>query len=198
MIGNIDVLKSGSKTWNTIYEKLLARQEVGAALKIKCQKHGKVQDIVFPTDFKRLAPGGGCNEDCGKKLLCGHVCKLKCNPRDLDHENYSCQSPCERKCENGHLCSGGLCHESCPPCSASHDVQLSCGHVSSLPCVLAQDDQELEKCSKQCQEKCEYYFDPQKGGCGHYCKGTCVDCGQGHLHIKCGEACNRTLDCGHG
>ena len=197
MIGNIDVLKSRSKTWNAIHKKLRARHEVGGALKIKCQKHGKVREVVLPTDFKRLAPEGGCNKNCGQGLSCGHTCQLRCHPKDRDHEGYLCQFPCERKCLNGHLCCKGLCYEKCPPCFAPFNVKLLCGHFSLLLCFVTQNPQELEKCSKQCQEKCEYYFDPQEGGCGHYCKGTCADCWQGRFHIKCTEVCNRTLECGH-
>jgi hypothetical protein len=110
-----------------------------------------------------------CQEACGAKLACGHLCKRKCCecnksvPSDIPGENclYTDHGMCREICskplsECDHGC-GKFCHEEkgdCSPCMAL--CAVSCPH---------------SRCERACSEPCSY--------------------------LPCNKRCKELLDCGH-
>lgn len=54
-------------------------------LQVCCQRHGNITDINNPREFAQLVGDGGCQQACGLKLPCGHICPRRCHADDPLH-----------------------------------------------------------------------------------------------------------------
>ncbi|KHJ75807.1 hypothetical protein OESDEN_24576 [Oesophagostomum dentatum] len=112
VVANFGYLSECSSFWNKICNTMFENNLISSVLKIKCQSHGNVQEIIDPNDFDEKSPEGGCQEICGAALSCGHTCPRRCHPID-DHLSYRCLQPCMKKCKEErfrHQCQR-LCSE---------------------------------------------------------------------------------------
>ncbi|XP_015758492.1 PREDICTED: NFX1-type zinc finger-containing protein 1-like isoform X3 [Acropora digitifera] len=165
-IGNFDLLSKHSELWKKIVNELKANNGFGAALPLVCQIHNDEVTAASSEDFEKKVPEGGCLRGCGIRLECGHACKQRCHPRDMEHEKYVCIEPCQRYikgCTQQHLCPN-LCNEPCAwSCAVEVDKQLpDCGHVAKVQCSRW----DLE--NVPCQERCSKILK-----CGHRCQNHC-------------------------
>jgi hypothetical protein len=183
VIGNMELMADASNLWNGITKELKTHGQLVDALPLACQNHPEnVINVKCDKDFQNV-PEGGCMQDCGYRLPCGHVCQRKCHPTDKLHEEYICQKPCTKiVCESGHHCTK-LCHQPCGNCEVFVEKTIpSCGHIQKM------------KCHKQpgtfvCQVRCENMLI-----CGHHCQNTCGE--------PCSTECSvivpdREWPCGH-
>ena len=109
---------------------VLARQRVSCFClsQLKCQNHPEnVTKISHWKDFSRLAVEGGCQELCGQKLPCGHICRRSvCEYRLSGVGLWMCSS---RRC---HITNREHTENDCPVLVS---VELPCGHVQhKVPC----------------------------------------------------------------
>ena len=174
VIGNMKQMQEQSHLWNSIIDSLNQKKKVVEALPLACQNHPDTVTMVkWPDDFKK-APEGGCMKHCDFRLDCGHVCVYKCHPIDPEHEEYTCEKPCTRKCktngENGHLCQK-FCYQSCGVCLAPVTKEIpDCGHKQDVPC---HQDPATFSCQAKCKKCCT-----TNGDDGHPCRKKCSqDCG---------------------
>lgn len=72
----------------------------------------------------------------------------------------------------------------------------SCGHTVQVPCFQAESMSPVEL-ARRCHSKCSHPSFDKEGECGHFCRGQCLECYQGRLHVRCKEPCGRMLTCGH-
>ena len=111
-----------------------------------------------------------CYKDCGvcrepvKKIIpsCGHVQLVPCQ---LDPDEFSCQEPCERTLQCGHVCNkkcGEDCAEECVVLVEKEWPR--CGHRNKTKCQV---DETTSLCVYPCQDVLL---------CGHKCPGkmTCL------------------------
>lgn len=72
---------SGIQMWADVIRLLENEGNIGEALELECPRHPDLQAyIARPEDFVEHAPEGGCIQQCGKRLSCGHmVCNLLIN-----------------------------------------------------------------------------------------------------------------------
>ncbi|CAG0923368.1 unnamed protein product, partial [Notodromas monacha] len=59
MIGNMDVLSSGSEIWRKIEQFLLKENQIGRALPLRCQNHP--DEVVFILEPNKFPVSGGCD-----------------------------------------------------------------------------------------------------------------------------------------
>ena len=78
-----------------------------------------------------------CQEICGKKLPCNHVCQHKCTDCIEGLVHGSCGQKCEKQLICGHFCQD-ICGSICSPCKSKCSVQL-CNH---------------KKCRSKCEDVC--------------------------------------------
>ncbi|XP_078484289.1 NFX1-type zinc finger-containing protein 1-like [Ciona intestinalis] len=209
-IGNLQLLRSESKIWESIVSDLERDQLIGPALKLQCKNHPKTCVLVESAkDFQKF-PGGGCGVPCNYRLNCGHVCTRTCHPDDFDHSEFECIKPCTKSCPDlDHKCLK-QCWEDCSICPVLVDKTMPvCQHIQTMECGIK---------PKQfvCKIPC-----PNKFSCGHqcllYCGEECKPCPImikkkmptcGHTQeMKCSKStsqhncqmpCEKTQKCGHG
>ncbi|XP_068757782.1 NFX1-type zinc finger-containing protein 1-like [Montipora capricornis] len=123
-----------------------------------------------------------CKTEKEKTYACGHPEKVKC----FQFKTATCQAPCERLKECGHVCKG-ICGNPCSNYLCKYTVAktLPCNHKKRMPCSGSTND---IKCSGQCLEKL---------ACGHRCPGKCIECRERGSHEFCQGQCNRILVCSH-
>ncbi|CAL8144723.1 unnamed protein product [Orchesella dallaii] len=168
-----------------------------------------------------------CNGAYEYRLVCGHAVTIICSEPDVDENNYYCEQKCMRIhpfCR--HPCTK-VCGEECGDCEASikkvvtgctrgHMIvkkctskssskqcnclvfpasPSACGHKVKVPCHEA-DRLTPNQISEYCDVPCDTAFFGD-GECGHGCRGSCKKCYQGRFHMRCQEACDKILICGH-
>jgi len=154
---------------------------------VKCNK--PCEKIIEGCRHKCLKK---CHEECknclfivDKKLPCGHIMKSECSKSST---KISCKNKCEKNLNCGHKCRN-MCNQTCSiveDCIELKEKILICGHKDKIPCNMVPE-------LYQCKEKCSSILEV----CSHNCKGTCGECMQGTLHVKCLNICDRNLTCGH-
>ena len=123
-----------------------------------------------------------CKTEKEKTYVCGHQGKVKC----FQFKTATCQAPCGRLKECGHVCKG-ICGNPCSnyPCKYTVAKTLPCNHKKRMPCSGSTND---IKCSGQCLKEL---------ACGHRCPGKCIECRERGSHEFCQGQCNRILVCWH-
>lgn len=168
---------------------LEAQEAVGTALQIYCQNHTDRKGFVNSKEDFAGAPQGGCSQQCGYRLICGHVCESACHVIDKEHvDQYNiCNKTCGQivaGCELRHLCCR-TCHhgEVCGRCTTEVEkIRPECQHKLKTECSV---DPSLVQCDMPCEKKLE---------CGHICKELCsVICGS----LPCYEEVQVLSPCGH-
>ncbi|CAL8088270.1 unnamed protein product [Orchesella dallaii] len=94
-----------------------------------------------------------CQDECGKQLVCGHVCDVPCST-----VCPPCKKPCFMKCE--HSACKKKCGDPCSDCKEK--CTWSCSHAQCTKLCGEMCDRE------PCNEPC-----PKKLKCGHSCVGFC-------------------------
>ena len=186
-IGNFQLFQASCEFWSSIVDDLKSRSILGDSLELVCNRHKIVTKVSCADDFEKV-PDGGCDLPCIALYKdCGHQCPRKCHPDDKNHES-PCQHPCPKLLPNcQHPCTK-KCYEECDErCTKLIERELLCGHRQKVECYL-DEFQSVRACTYPCGAKLM---------CGHYCKGDCGTCYQGHLHAQCKKMCERTLFCGH-
>ncbi|KAI9456882.1 hypothetical protein HD554DRAFT_1839076 [Boletus coccyginus] len=195
IFGNAENLSSRSRMWRSILEELDAQDALGPALPVACHRHReRVEFVSSPGQLSRIAPDGGCMEQCDMLLKCGHLCPFKCHCDDPNHVAVMCTKPCRRLCPRDHPCRKD-CHTPCGDCQFPvPNVQLPCGHVKdSIPCYRL-DMLESVRCNEEVVKQlpdCEHQAwmscsqDPEDCRC-------VVRCAE--LMACCGKNCNAMCD----
>ncbi|CAL1289223.1 unnamed protein product [Larinioides sclopetarius] len=211
-IGNFSLFAEKSNLWKNIVETLEGNKAIGASILLSCQNHPNISKAVTNENDFDFVPEGGCTQQCEYRLLCGHLCSLKCHPYDPKHEDIQCPKPCTKKCIEGHLCTM-KCFENCPPCPAlvSKSIEI-CGHIIQVPCHLKEESVCTEPCEKllpcghecnnncgeSCESKCFIKMPIQSPVCGHEVN---IECSRSEdvelLMRRCNDPCKAELPCGH-
>ncbi|KAL8766873.1 MAG: hypothetical protein Q9209_006469 [Squamulea sp. 1 TL-2023] len=167
IIGNAQTASS-VPMWAEIISILQSRGSIGDSLALCCPRHpDDAINVKSPDDFAIFSPEGGCNKRCSSRLPCGHACPNKCHSEAL-HLAVRCLERCSRVKDGcDHECPnpcGDPCDKKCKVAVAN--VELPCGHQSSVPCYHAQHP-ELVRCQVKVLHK--------MSECGH------------EIMIRCGE-----------
>ena len=182
-MGNFEMLRKHSKTWQNIVSDMQTKGKVGEGLTIHCNNHPEYRmNAKFPGDFAKYFPTGGCPLPCGYVLECGHVCALTCHSSDPEHEQYQCKMPVHEECLEGHTISR-LCFEESKCTTVVERTMPHCGHLQQLFC-------------------CE---DPYTVSCREVCLKTMPECGHSQemlcwenpLDFTCQNRCNILCPKGH-
>eukprot|EP00033_Pygsuia_biforma_P004585 GCRY01005027.1.p1 GENE.GCRY01005027.1~~GCRY01005027.1.p1 ORF type:complete len:2003 (+),score=401.39 GCRY01005027.1:144-6152(+) len=213
LFGNAELLMHEKHFWFKVLTDLVKGENVKECIPLRCVNHPeKVTFAKKAQDFDHV-PEGGCNQPCGQRMNCGHVCPLPCHP--FPHEEVLCNKSCNQEyADCGHRCDA-KCHfpEPCLPCRVLvPKVMPQCGHTQMLRCSA---DPAKEKCAKPCDKLMD---------CGHKCPRKCyqdclkasecsasvevnlpcghvqqIRCSQQHQleTIKCQTPCSAVLGCGH-
>ncbi|CAH1761849.1 12644_t:CDS:10 [Entrophospora sp. SA101] len=197
LLGNADLMSTGSDMWKTVVNILRSREQVGTGFPIECNIHKFYKNVITEAkQFEEVSPDGGCFETCKQQLPCGHSCPYKCHSDDPEHVTVYCKKPCARMHrECGHPCSR-LCGDDCGSCKfAVGDILLPCGHnyrdakcdqernITSIRCrkrvirrlVHCEHEQSVE-CWKNlsdvdCMQRCGSFLP-----CEHECESKCHEC----------------------
>nr|XP_026689972.1 NFX1-type zinc finger-containing protein 1-like isoform X1 [Ciona intestinalis] len=208
-IGNLQLLRSESKIWESIVSDLERDQLIGPALKLQCKNHPETCVLVESAkDFQKF-PGGSCNVPCNYRLDCGHVCTRTCHLDDSDHSKFICKKPCTKACPDlGHKCLK-QCWKDCGSCPVLVDKTMPvCQHIQTMKCGIKPEDfvckmpcPKMFSCGHQCQlycgeecKPCGVKVEKKIPKCGHTQEMACFE---SPLHHKCKESCEKTLSCGH-
>ena len=190
IIGSADTARP-VQMWSEVLTLLSRDGNIGDALELRCPRHmEKHIRVRNAQDFSRLAPEGGCDELCGKRLEpCGHACPKRCHSEAL-HRAVVCPAECPRKLPGcDHACSV-ICGEKCRPCSEPipQVLLVRCGHTSyNVPCHQAQDPGSI---------RCKHSVLKCVPGCGHLRDVACFLDVTSH-NFKCPSPCGQLLQCGH-
>lgn len=84
LVGNAECLSRGSRG-NQTWEKVLQHIPVVQGFPTLCEKHGAAGLMKEAGVFEERVPDGGCHEDCGTDLECGHKCGMKCHSARIQH-----------------------------------------------------------------------------------------------------------------
>ena len=211
VIGNMELMSEASILWSSIVRYLTETSKLVDALPLACQNHpDTVIHVKTAEDFEK-SPEGGCMRDCGMRLDCGHVCRLKCHPRDLKHEEYKCTKRClQILCNLQHQCPK-LCHEECTKCEVLVEKTIpNCGHKQMVKChvpetkfICHEPCQEILPCGHKCRTVCgkecttmctEIIPSRLWPDCGHYLSIECFRCPD---TFPCNVQVEKRLPCGH-
>uniref|UniRef100_A0A1X7UJV6 RZ-type domain-containing protein n=1 Tax=Amphimedon queenslandica TaxID=400682 RepID=A0A1X7UJV6_AMPQE len=184
-----------------------------------------VQKVIPSCNHQQLVPCHWspdtftCQEDCTKKLECGHRCQRKCGEncnnyqcrqlvmkmlpcgheaqtecfRRPDEYMTQCKIPCKLELACGHFCKGtcGSCNQGRLhiPCKEKCTRILLCGHQCSSKNCAS----DCPPCQLKCPSSCIH------GPCGHKCDSPCIPCAEPcewqcphHQCTKrCGDICDR-------
>ncbi|KAF8417740.1 AAA domain-containing protein [Boletus edulis BED1] len=78
IFGNAESLSAKSRMWRTIIEELDAQDALSPASPVACHRYpDTVEYVSFPGQLCRIAPDGGCMEQCDTLLKCRHLCPFK-------------------------------------------------------------------------------------------------------------------------
>lgn len=89
LFGNAEMLACGSIIWGEVIEIMYGlrtkinpttgqARRLGYYLPLQCTNHGAKVWMEEPEDFDCIK--GGCDQDCGGSLPCGHKCLYRCHP----------------------------------------------------------------------------------------------------------------------
>nr|XP_023014369.1 NFX1-type zinc finger-containing protein 1-like [Leptinotarsa decemlineata] len=183
-------------------EVLKKKRKCNHSFKIACKQD--VDLIPCRKPCLKILPCGHkctkrCEASCGncRKMVekivsdCNHTIKIECS---VEPEKKFCKSKCPRVLPCGHECPN-RCDEDCTTnCKVMIDCSIPspCGHiVKRIECFLKDsEDQKIRVnfCTEPCGVKLK---------CNHICQGTCGECSQGRIHVKCKEKCGVPLVCNH-
>uniref|UniRef100_A0AC34F2L1 NF-X1-type domain-containing protein n=1 Tax=Panagrolaimus sp. ES5 TaxID=591445 RepID=A0AC34F2L1_9BILA len=198
------------QSWQDIIKSAKANENISETLVVKCQMHGKIQEIITHKDFEIKCREGGCQLICDKEMECGHKCLRYCHGKDMDHTKTKCHQPCKRHCSSNlkHTCMKE-CWEECGSCEIEIEKILDCDHKVIEKCHVEIDkikctqicDRLLEcdhQCPKMCHEKCPIFCEKlifTKLVCGHWGAKQCSD---DPLKVKCTTQTKKEWPiCGH-
>ncbi|KAF2009446.1 P-loop containing nucleoside triphosphate hydrolase protein [Aaosphaeria arxii CBS 175.79] len=191
IIGNSGT-SAGVPMWSDVLTILEEGGNLSKKLDLCCPRHpDTLIQVSTPEDFSRLAPQGGCDLPCDRRLSCGHKCLSKCHA-DFRHDNFFCSEPCTRlKKGCDHLCKkkcGENCGIRCEEKLENINFKLPCSHVlRTLQCWEYQDKESI---------KCHECVDKVVPGCKHVLRRKCtVDVGSDDF--RCDHVCGGQLECGH-
>ncbi|RUS69191.1 hypothetical protein EGW08_023046 [Elysia chlorotica] len=128
-----------------------------------------------------------CEEPVHYLWPCGHLEKVKCHQKPLDHP---CPHPCDALLECGHKCKG-----TCSKCLQGK-VHLACGELceKKLPCghpCQSLCSESCKPCSRPCPSKCRHGICRKSAQNQLICGHTCIPCKEKCLrHCKC-HTCNK-------
>ncbi|KAF6021737.1 hypothetical protein EB796_019959 [Bugula neritina] len=126
VFGNFDMLSRGSELWKNVVNEAKEAKELGSRLLLGCHMHQNITEIQKPEDFKNKSPTGGCRLPCKKKLNCGHICKMSCHNKDVEHKEYKCTEKCTK--------IFWPCNHPCPNAVMAYNVKRNAErHVCSTP-----------------------------------------------------------------
>ncbi|XP_033759736.1 LOW QUALITY PROTEIN: NFX1-type zinc finger-containing protein 1-like [Pecten maximus] len=184
VIGNFNMFQSGNKRWADVVQKVKLAGQFGKSLPLYCQNHPDAEGVQAEdaSDFRK-SPDGGCQMKCDFRLSCGHACRFYCHPIDSQHIKYVCRRPCEKKCENDHICKR-KCHfdDDCN-CPIKMTKDLPCGHIADMECCIST---ETFRCDVVVERKLR---------CGHLAN---IKCHTDTETYKCKIIVTRTLEsCSH-
>jgi hypothetical protein len=199
ILGSASTIQKAKSTsmLSQVIDILKKNKYFGSHLELKCQRHGNVLTPSTVEALAKCAVDGGCEELCNSRLPCGHVCKRRCHPDDLDHKFTSCREACVRSCDYGHPCNK-LCSQPCE-CTMKVEVSLPCKHTKLVACKLRNTAKDIP-----CDELLPGLSNPY---CSH--KANSIPCSSfekfrqtkdiAHiqLHLRCQVRCDITLECGH-
>ena len=210
-IGNFQLLRSVSLTWDNIVSDLEKKKKIDKGLLLKCNNHPEVTFVAKSSeDFMKNSPTGGCGQQCRFRLsACGHSCTRTCHTNDPEHKSFECMKKCEKiTCERGHACNL-KCYEKCGPCSKLISQNLPCGHELIIKCST---DPSKATCIAPCLKKCSNKSHPCSKQCFQLC-GLCevkvtvsmpecnhvvlLPCHLSLSHENCPKPCEKMLPCGH-
>ncbi|GMT03799.1 hypothetical protein PENTCL1PPCAC_25973 [Pristionchus entomophagus] len=219
VIGNFEDIASHSAMWDDITRSLNNAHYIDYALPVVCQQHENHTAISVNMHFSERTPFGGCDQQCGYQMPCGHPCKIICHPPH-QHErfcaeapNLECREACIKRCQKCDAQCTKRCQEPCGTCHSIVTLDLDCGHNVKCECGA----RNLARCKEPCGVVLE---------CGHSCQNKCsVECvsvdrcekGVGYDHpvckhslvlpcnrvrhattvLPCYEKCPERLVCGH-
>jgi len=104
--------------------------------------------------------------------------------KDIDHVEYKCLFPCDRKCsKNGHDCVGKCFQEPCPKCMVLVTTELACGHIRDLFCYI---DADLYQCRVSVRRRLP--------SCIHELDMLCCE---DPIKFSCKVTVPKTLSCSH-
>ena len=137
-------------------------------------------------------PCGPCSEVVTVKMsTCSHVQHTQCyESQNPTLYGVTCQHPCEKKLECGHMCKK-KCGDFCQVyCKEILTIDLICGHNAKVECH--------RKTSKgQLSINCKFPVHV-KIGCGHTIRTECwKQKYRSSLKRECKQRCNKVLKCGH-
>ena len=158
---------------------------------------------------------GKCRELVNKKLLCGHIQKIKCYKKV---ELIICTAKCEKKLPCGHIKKDCICNQKIDDikCTEICNKKLPCDHFCRGLCymclggtlhakcsvicgrILICGHICKQKCSSQClcSENCPIECPHSK--CSKKCYEVCINCKEkctiGCKHIKCDKICDELCD----
>ncbi|KAI9221484.1 hypothetical protein BC828DRAFT_356939 [Blastocladiella britannica] len=224
LIGNEALIGAKSPMWGNV-SKIMAQQgRIGPELEVVCARHPDYRPRVRDAATLRLvSPDGGCLEQCGARMPCGHACSRACHGDDHQHKMFQCTRSCSRLRDTcKHPCVKRCC-DPCGNCMEPVDpVSLpGCGHeykprcyelinVAAIQCptkvqkprycghtvtIACSVDPNSNPCPSQCQKKLE---------CGHPCITNCSICTRRDFnnvaivdHPACTTKCTHFLQCKH-
>lgn len=180
-IGNFEMLRRGSDTWQNIISDVETKGKVGESLIIHCNNHPQFQNRAkYPGDFAKYFPIGGCHLPCEYRLKCGHVCTLTCHSFDPEHEKYMCKKQVNDSCPEGHAVVR-LCHEDLKCAERVMRILPRCGHTEQMHCYQDPDKIHcMTMCTKSipsCRHSQEMLCsqDPGRVSCQHLCEQACPE-----------------------
>jgi helicase required for RNAi-mediated heterochromatin assembly 1 len=111
------------------FMKAQGRFHLDGGFPITCTNHGTTISLMEADEWLGLA--GGCDEDCGGILPCGHDCPLKCHP--FEHSMVLCRVACPKTMECGHGCSY-FCDEACgcTECEKPEDIPADIDYMAPI------------------------------------------------------------------
>ncbi|KAL3446759.1 hypothetical protein BJX65DRAFT_318478 [Aspergillus insuetus] len=199
--------------WGSVIRMLEDGLNIGPQLELHCPRHPEARICIStPDDFVEYAPEGGCSNQCGLRLKCGHTCAFKCHSTRL-HNNVKCMEPCTQPRACGHACPKP-CSEPCGDCiTLIPNVCLPCGHTAEVQCRDLGDlasvrcmqtvFRVLPKCGHPvyvpCSQSASDSFCTKPCGsprpCGHECQNQCWSCRTSDTvnHGTCKTLCGRKL-----
>ncbi|KAI0480764.1 hypothetical protein GGR56DRAFT_664259 [Xylariaceae sp. FL0804] len=178
--------------WTQVLTILEEEGNLGRELRLQCPRHPDLAIRVSePDHFLQLAPEGGCDRACHKRLDCGHTCISRCHS-DVIHRAVKCREPCPRPkkgCDHPcRLACGDQCLPKCLERLENLDLVLYCGHrMSSALCWQTQNPSAV---------RCEQLVAKTVPGCGHSVRVPC------HVLVdapgyRCDARCDSARPCGH-
>jgi len=89
LFGNAELLANESMIWGVVVKTMWGHGKakeipmavptrIGYHLPLTCTNHGQKTFVQTPGDWEFI--NGGCTQQCGCSLPCGHTCRIRCHP----------------------------------------------------------------------------------------------------------------------